>query len=89
MAAEAEFRDLVGESDSEDENFLGFTEGDIVDGDSDSGDELSITIDGDVNKLNLNDAYHSPWLRDFTEATGPRNVDTETTEFGICCTCYK
>ena len=37
MAAEAD-------SDSEDENFLGFTEGDIVDGDSDSGDELSITI---------------------------------------------
>ena len=75
MAAEAEFRDLVGESDSEDENFLGFTEGDIVDGDSDSGDELSITIefDGDVNKPNLNAAYHSPWLRDFTEATGPRN----------------
>ena len=35
MAAEAEFRDLVGESDSEDENVLGFTEGDIVDGDSD------------------------------------------------------
>ena len=37
MAAEAD-------SDSEDEHFLGFTEGDIVDGDSDSGDELSITI---------------------------------------------
>jgi hypothetical protein len=85
MAAEADFRDLVGESDSEDENFLGFTEGDIVDGDSDSGDELSVTIDfdGDVNKPNLNAAYHSPWLRDFTEATGPRNLDTETTEFGI------
>ena len=88
MAAEAEFRDLVGESDSEDENFLGFTEGDIVDGDSDSGDKLSITIDGDVNKPNER-CIPLSMVRDFMEATGPRNVDTETTEFGICCTCYK
>ncbi|XP_060085361.1 piggyBac transposable element-derived protein 4-like, partial [Ylistrum balloti] len=96
--AEDEFHDFVGNSDSEDEEFLGFNLDEIRD-DIEQGD-----VDGEI-KLNEDeiaeimrevdeemyreerdptlDAYECNWLRDFTEQPGPRHIDENASEYDI------
>ncbi|XP_021351253.1 piggyBac transposable element-derived protein 4-like [Mizuhopecten yessoensis] len=89
--AEAEFYELVGNSDSEDDEFMGFYPEDIgdeigenfdLDADIDLDDQELREIEQEVeNEMDREDrdpkhnAYFSPWLTEFSENSGPKHVE--------------
>ncbi|XP_060076855.1 piggyBac transposable element-derived protein 4-like [Ylistrum balloti] len=96
--AEDEFHDFVGNSESEDEEFLGFNLDEITDdieqGDVDSEIELNEDeiaeimreVDEEMYREERDttlDAYECNWLRDFTEQPGPRRIDENASEYDI------
>lgn len=100
--ADAEFYELVGNSDSEDDDFFGFDPDDIgdeMDRNFDLHDDIDLNQDELVkieleveNEMNreAHDPRHganfSPWLKEFFEISGPRHVDLDGTESGIILT---
>ena len=83
---QAEYNDLFGDSDSEDENFMGFESMDSDD-DSENGDP-DTTDDENQNqpRLTLHEietgAFADSWLKDFdSSACGPAHIPDDGTEY--------
>ena len=83
---QAEYNDLFGDSDSEDENFMGFESLDSDD-DSENGDP-DTTDDENQNqpRLTLHEietgAFADSWLKDFdSSACGPAHIPDDGTEY--------
>jgi hypothetical protein len=86
--AEQEFYDLFGNSDSEDDEFLGFTMADInydeafdVHDNVDEDELLEVLRETDQEEHDpKHDAYDCQWLRNFDMQSGSRHIDEDASE---------
>ena len=88
---DSNFIDIFGDSESEDEEFLGFNDEDIV-GNNYAGHLEDIEFDDTIRKIEEEvredtdprfEAYDCEWLQQFNAATGPVGCDNDLSPYDI------